>query len=466
MASTSPSKGGRWSPSADPLVVPYGNPRDGLFVSKSGWLVNHQTGKYIEQVNPTGALSDKDVTKLQTAHNKATMLNRVQQLPATFQGGPIPGTAKKGDGGSGVAAAAAAAAGAVKKMVDQARSGVTGAFGGGSGTKSGASTGADPTGSLFAQLLAGVNGIGQDIPTSLADMAASGDNAAVANDQQLLNQLPADKAAALSAIQQWFGIPEASLAQAGKDDAAATQAGVGSLGDISKGIIASLGGSANPGSGEVGAVGQNGANLLQALGSSQDWFDKAMGPIMQLGEAQNAADTSSNFDKQKLALAQQLATDQGKAGTDQANALMQILQANNDRAQTLFGDKSNLLNTIATLSLNQSKAQQSAISQQILDAYRLAKTKAAASAPAKGTFAATPPSQKSAVMTKIVQTIGSGPGKLANGFDWPTALKQARNIVRSNGWDPLDPQVVQDIIAPALTSVGVSFANPQTLLQP
>jgi len=236
--------------------------------------------------------------------------------------------------------------------------------------------------------------------------------------------------------------------------------------DNTKGIAAGLGGSAMPGSAQIASVGANDANTMKTIGANDASLADELAPIFALSEAGAKNMTSGKYDSAKTDLLNQLAMANGQASADKANALAQIVGANNKTRQDNFSNEAGLLNTLASLQISGANAATKAQSAAVLDALRAAEAKKTANATVGGFDAATSV-QKAKVAQDITNAlVDTNSGKLKSGLDWPTALRDARNIVRTNGWDPLNPGVVSTIIGPALGMAGVQFQNPNALFQP
>jgi len=331
--------------------------------------------------------------------------------------------------------------------------------------------GLDPTGVLGSMLSTLMNkGVGIDklIPTSFASDASAPDTALAQSLQDQLDKLPNAKAQALADIANWYGQVGDAATKAGQEDQTIANAGASSASDLAKGIMSSLGGSAMAGNNMIGSEGANDAATLKAMGANDAQLASDLGPIFKLQAAGDKSRAAASFDNQKTTLSDQLAQALGQASADKANALMQILDANNKSRQENFGDESSLLNTLAGLQISGVNATTKAQSDAMLNALRASEiAKNTQKSKLSGTFAGATPSSKAKVAQAITQAlVDTNTGKLKSGLDWPGALRAARNIVRTNGWDPTNPQVVRTIIGPALSMAGVSFQNPQALYQP
>ena len=164
------------------------------------------------------------------------------------------------------------------------------------------------------------------------------------NDAQLtVNRDPAQAAQNEKDVQDWYNQVLAAQGNAANADTAATNAGVGSINDATKALVASLGGSANQGAGEAAAAGQNGASTLQAIGNSQSGLDQELAPILAAQAAQQKTN-QANIDQTKQANDQQMLSDlQGQRGNAETTAQMQLMSANNSLDQARNAALMNIL---------------------------------------------------------------------------------------------------------------------------
>jgi len=303
-------------------------------------------------------------------------------------------------------------------------------------------------------------------PNSLSDAAAAPSTALAGQLQSALDGLPDAKAQALANIENWYGqVTSAEKSAANKDSTMANDL-ASAMSDNAKGIASGLGGSAMAGSAQIGAMGANDSNAMKAIGASDASLADELAPIFALSTAGAKNMMSGKYDSAKTDLLNQLATANGQASADKAAALMSIVGANNKTRQDNFSNEAGLLNTLASLQISGANAATKAQSASILNALHAAEAKKAAGQSVGGFEAATS-AQKAKVAQDITNAlVDTNTGKLKSGFDWPSALRSARNIVRTNGWNPLSPGVVSTIIGPALGMAGVQFQNPNALFQP
>lgn len=298
-------------------------------------------------------------------------------------------------------------------------------------------------------LLARVN-TGKMIPLSLADSAASPFTAQAATFADQISRLPAAKQQALQNLSDWFGQVQKAEKHGAAQDQSLANAGAASMQDATKGIMASLGGSAMAGSGEIGAVGANDANTMTAIGANDASLANELAPIFKLSEANAKNTRSQQYDNQLSDLQDQQGQAQGQADAARAAAVMQILQGNNQTRQTNFSNAAGLYNTLAGLQISGMNAQSQAQSRQIENMFRLSEIQKNQRSASGNPLDAMTPSQRAAFADKITQGITSG--KLS----WPDALRAARNSARTAGLNPFGNQVIQSIIGPALANAGIT----------
>lgn len=303
-------------------------------------------------------------------------------------------------------------------------------------------------------------------PDNTANSLIAPDNAQSAAIQSALDGLPDAKAQALANIANWYGqVGSSEKTAASKDNTMATDLSK-AMADNAQGIASGLGGAAMPGSAQISAIGANDANTMKSIGASDASLADELAPIFALSKAGASSMMSGKYDSAKTDLLNQLATSKGNAQADYAKALMDITNTNNQTRQNIYGNQADLLKTLASLQIGGVNAATKAQSTAVLNALRAAEAKKAATQAGNGYGVATS-QQKAKVAQDITNAlVDTNTGKLKSGLDWPTALRDARNIVRTNGWDPLNPGVVSGIIGPALGMAGVSFQNPNTLYQP
>ena len=154
------------------------------------------------------------------------------------------------------------------------------------------------------------------------------------NEAQLtVNQDPVQAAQNAKDVADWYNQVQSGLGKATASDKAATQAGVDSTQAATQAIVNSLGGSANQGSGEAAAAGQNVSGTLQAMGLAQSNLDSTLAPILEAQAAQQKTN-QGNIDRNKLSADKLALSDlQGQEGNAETNAQMQLQSANNSLDQ-------------------------------------------------------------------------------------------------------------------------------------
>lgn len=308
---------------------------------------------------------------------------------------------------------------------------------------------------LLSAMLKGAN-TSNLIPTSLAGDAASPYTALAAQLQQEIGNLPTAKANALANIANWFGQVTGAEKTAASRDKTMADAGAAADASNTKGIIASLGGSAMGGSGEIGAMGANDANTLSAIGASDQQLSSDLAPLFASEEANAKTTMSNKFDQGLQDLNAQLASAQGQGAAAKAAALMQIIGANNASRDSNFKNTASLLQTLAGLQISGANAASNAQYKTIENQLHSAEAKkAAAEAVSKtGPFGTLTQLQRQTLANNITKGMLDSSGKLSVA-DWPTALRNARNSVRQAGLDPFNSQVINTIIGPALANAGI-----------
>ena len=144
-------------------------------------------------------------------------------------------------------------------------------------------------------------------------------------------------------IAAWYGQALKALATAGTRDTAAEHAGVSSVGDAGKALVASLGGGANAGAGDVASASQNAEGTLAAEQVAQDQYNNDLAPLMR-GESAGMLTSQANKDAAQQR-ADQLALEnlQGQRGQAETTAQADITDRNNalaaQRASFLEGIK-------------------------------------------------------------------------------------------------------------------------------
>lgn len=149
---------------------------------------------------------------------------------------------------------------------------------------------------------------------------------ALAKDPLLAKQHSAD-------LNSWYDQVLGSQKTAAARDAAAGAAGVSSISDAGKALLASLGGGANLGAGNVAAASQNATGTQQALQTAEDQYNNDIAPILQNEKASMLTSQANADTNQQQQDQYALSTLQGQRGqavvADQAN----VDQANNALAQ-------------------------------------------------------------------------------------------------------------------------------------
>lgn len=340
----------------------------------------------------------------------------------------------------------------------------TGHFHGGNGGGGGGTGPTDLLTSLYSML--GQANTAKMLPLSLADQAASPYTAQASTFQDQINRLPTAKKKALQNISDWFGQVQKAEQHGAAQDKNLADAGSSAMQDAAKGIMASLGGSAMAGSGEVGAMGANDANTLTAMGANDAALANELAPIFKASEAQAKNSRSTQYDNQLSDLQDQMGQATGQADAARAAAVQAILGANNSARQTNFGNASGLLNTLAGLQISGMNAQSQAQERSIMNALHMSEIQKNAQKSVGGLDALTPSQRTGLANALNAMLMDPNTNQLKSGLSWPNALQDVRNYIRTQGLNPFNKQVVNQFIAPTLANAGIKFQNPNALYRP
>ncbi len=229
------------------------------------------------------------------------------------------------------------------------------------------STGANPTTSgggrstpsIFDAAIKGLLGldpsVGQIDARAIMDLYDQGTQSQMQSIRDQLTQLPQIQEHNLGRIQGWYDTVGQQVDKARQRGVDMTSALAAADQSNAQGLMASLGGEANPANASVGQVAQSGVNTLNAMGAADAQYLADIGPLLQ-GEAASMKDSEI----QRLAGMQrdynsQLAqlTDQGTAG--KADLALKIAQMNQDAGQQSYQNRAGLMNTVAGLALSGQK---------------------------------------------------------------------------------------------------------------
>lgn len=247
--------------------------------------------------------------------------------------------------------------------------------------------------------------LGTRIDPALADKLAGLEYDPQIHDEGVLQQRQGrDAAQSLHDIEHWYEQAGAAQRTAAERDHAISTAGVGSVKDAVASIVGSLGGSANGGSGMVGAAGADAAGTLAALGANEDQYNADLAPLLKAEAAgahsrQSARNTSDAQD-----IAQKLVDLQGARGQSKAKYGLDITQENNTLDQQRFQDM---------LSLEQAREAAALTGAKILDANT--KATAAGAKPKKGSFGASSSTDRTNYTKDLLSQIAPN-GQLAKGM--------------------------------------------------
>ena len=157
--------------------------------------------------------------------------------------------------------------------------------------------------------------------------------------QNMLGTVAPDTAQHLADIHNWFGQVQGSLGTAqGQADAGGKEAAA-SIGKATEGIVNSLGGSANLGSGSVGAEGASQAGYASQLGQIESGFLGSMAPILKLAEGGAATAEQARMQRIAMDYQNQLLDAQSQEKSDMFDKLFQVQQYNAGLQQQQFGNK-------------------------------------------------------------------------------------------------------------------------------
>jgi hypothetical protein len=281
--------------------------------------------------------------------------------------------------------------------------------------------------------VSGLNGLSSSnlfttLPTTLASKLADLKyGASIKEAQTAVDRQPGQADQDLHDIEHWYGQVLGAQKTATGRDSDMTKAGVSSVRDAVSRIVSSLGGSANEGSGDVGAAGENQVGTLQALGTTQDQYNSDIAPLLK-DEAAGAKTRQVNLNTTNAQdLARQLAELQQERGGEEASQRMNIVGFNNDVSQKQFGDD---------LAVQQAKEAAALTGAKIIGALNNPKLP-------KGAFDNTSGTQKIGIANQITSALTDGNGQLKSGWDAPRAINFINSQIQSAGWHLNDPHVVQ-----------------------
>ena len=276
----------------------------------------------------------------------------------------------------------------------------------------------------------------------------------------LLARQPRDRAQALADIGSWYGQVQGQLGKARARDAAITEQGVESVGDLTARLVSSLGGQANLGSPMVAAAGQNAAGTLQALGASQEQFNSDLAPLLAAEGAAARTRQARISDTDRQNLEQQILGLQGQRGQARGAAQFDIQGRNNairnDQLQALLGIRQ-ANNALAVqranydLALQQSKAAAASTGAKVLGALNPGPS----ASQRRPVWAKASVSQKNYAFGQALEAAKSL--KAAGRTPQQIAQTLTQLYVAGYGWSPRkNPAVASDLRA-AMTQAGVQF---------
>lgn len=179
----------------------------------------------------------------------------------------------------------------------------------------------------------------EDLLDSLA--GTSDIDRSIAQIKAAVSQNEADTTARLGDIDRWYGQVQGSLATAAERDKAIDAASLASIKDVSQGIVSAIGGEANPGSGMAAQAGQQGADLIAAMGNAQEEYNSDVGPLIAAEAVGQKAQTQRESAQRASDLNLQLTDLESGRGQAMADARMKLAELNHDldtqRFQALLG---------------------------------------------------------------------------------------------------------------------------------
>lgn len=231
-----------------------------------------------------------------------------------------------------------------------AREGNTWGLGG-----SGGAGGAKPP-SVFDQAIKQLMGLDPSVKPidaqAILDMFDQGNQAQTSSIQRMIDNLPGQQAQDLGMIDSW-------MSQVGQQVDKARQRGIDMTSALAaanqsntQGLMASLGGDANPANESVAAMGANNTGTLNALGAADAQYLADMGPLLKGEATQMKANEVARLGNMMQQYTDQLNQVQGQNSAAKAQLALQLAQIGQQGQQTEFQNKSGLLNTIAGLGLS------------------------------------------------------------------------------------------------------------------
>lgn len=217
-----------------------------------------------------------------------------------------------------------------------------GGKGGGGGNVNGRQTYGAPTGDMMDEGLS--NDGAQLYDPNLADRMANQEfdpQLQVLHNEQ--GQQHRDAAQAMHDIEQWYGQVQSSQATAATRNKEAGSRAVSDVGKVVSGILSSLGGSANMGSGMVAGQGANDASTVAEMANAENQYQNDLAPLLKL--EQTGASRSEQARQSHVAqdLVNQVLQVTGQKGAARTQNQLQLKSLNNEilnhRLDTLMGIK-------------------------------------------------------------------------------------------------------------------------------
>lgn len=303
---------------------------------------------------------------------------------------------------------------------------------------------------IMAGLLAKLNPkIGAALTPDMADKLAGLEyDTAIGETRRSQGKQQAQGAQDIADIKNWYNQVQGAQHVAGERDHAITEAGVGSARDTMSAVLASMGGSANQGSGYVASAGADQVGLLSALGANQDQYNADVAPLLKAEAAGASSRQLARNSTDASDIEAKLTSLLGERGAARAKHLLEITQYNNDLDQRNFGNEMSLNAAKQDVnkynnSLDQQNFQNKLAIQQAIEAAAItnAKITGLGAKPAKGAFANTTAGQKVSVANGITSSITDANGNLKDGWTPQRATAFVDAQLRSAGWALANPAV-------------------------
>lgn len=210
---------------------------------------------------------------------------------------------------------------------------------------------------LLSGLLAQGGNVGQTFDAkSYGDAAAAPQNAIAAALAKQVAANPGQESQNQADISSWYGLnpsdPNFKLSVLGRlkeaqgRDAVSATGAAANDSALAQALAGSIGGSANDGSAQVAAAGENAAGTANAIGEVDKNYANDMNPLLAADARSRQIDEKGTNAKALQALQDSLAQTKGQATADRAGAVGTAVDKNNSIAQQRFANQGNLLSTL------------------------------------------------------------------------------------------------------------------------